>query len=132
MAIFGISGACRRQELSAILTDDIQDAGNVLIITIRESNNKLPRTFTVVDNKDKTSFLHIYRKYASLRPPQTNHKRFFLFYRNDKCTQQQVGINQFGKIPSLIATFLNVPQPDAYTGHCFRRSSASLLKLGRS
>lgn len=128
MAIFGISGACRRQELSNILIDDIQDATTALIITIPECKNKIPRTFTVVDNKDQIpSFLQIYRKYASLRPPVTNHRRFFIYYKNNRCTKQPTGINQFGKIPSLIATFLKLHDPDSYTGHCFRRSSASLL-----
>jgi hypothetical protein len=38
-----------------------------------------------------------------------------------------VGINNIGSIPSKIATFLNLPNPSQYTGHCFRRSSATLL-----
>lgn len=38
-----------------------------------------------------------------------------------------VGKNTFGQIPFKIATYLKLPTPKDYTGHCFRRSSATLL-----
>jgi hypothetical protein len=40
---------------------------------------------------------------------------------------QPVGINTFGGLPSKIAKFLELPSAKEYTGHCFRRTSASLL-----
>jgi hypothetical protein len=30
-----------------------------------------------------------------------------------------------GKVPKTIAAFLELPNPELYTGHCFRRSSAT-------
>lgn len=71
--------------------------------------------------------LHFYRKYAALRPLQTNHRRFFIYFKAGKCSVQPVGKNTLGKIPNLIANFLKLPNPELYTGHCMRRSSASLL-----
>ncbi|KAJ8953527.1 hypothetical protein NQ317_002195, partial [Molorchus minor] len=44
-----------------------------------------------------------------------------------KCTTQPVNKNTFGKIPSIIATYLRLSDPTLYTGHCLRRSSATLL-----
>lgn len=38
-----------------------------------------------------------------------------------------MGINTLSKIPSRIAMFLNLEDPALYTGHCLRRSSATLL-----
>uniref|UniRef100_A0A1Y1L726 Tyr recombinase domain-containing protein n=1 Tax=Photinus pyralis TaxID=7054 RepID=A0A1Y1L726_PHOPY len=38
-----------------------------------------------------------------------------------------VGLNTIGKVPSQIAKYLNLQDPQEYTGHCFRRSSATLL-----
>ena len=38
-----------------------------------------------------------------------------------------VGLNTIGKVPSQIAKYLNLSDPHEYTGHCFRRSSATLL-----
>ncbi|KAJ8914382.1 hypothetical protein NQ315_017472 [Exocentrus adspersus] len=55
------------------------------------------------------------------------HKRFFVAYTRGKCTVQCVGVNTFGKIPSEIAAYLQLPNPQLYTGHSFRRSSASIL-----
>ncbi|KAJ8981032.1 hypothetical protein NQ317_007854 [Molorchus minor] len=75
--IFGLAGACRREELSKIFTADIADKGNLI--------------------------------------------------EKGKCTKQCVGINSFGKMRSEIAAFLKLPNPELYTGHSFRPSSATLL-----
>lgn len=86
-SIFGLFGACRREELCKLKLDDIEKSENSLLIHIL---------------KTKTNI-------------------------NEKCTVQPVGINTFGKIPTNIAEFLKLPDPKQFTGHCFRRSSASLL-----
>ncbi|KAH0812075.1 hypothetical protein GEV33_010716 [Tenebrio molitor] len=41
-----------------------------------------------------------------------------------------VEINTFGQPPSKIAAYLKLEDPKTYTGHCFRRSSATLLAAG--
>ena len=41
-----------------------------------------------------------------------------------------VGVNQIGKVPSEVAEFLKLPETKMYTGHCFRRTSATLLVNG--
>jgi integrase len=79
-----------------------------------------------VDNNQHT-FLKLIRQYITLRPQHTKHTRFFVFYRNNKCSTNPVGINTFAKIPCTVAQFLKLDQPQLYTGHCFRRSSASIL-----
>lgn len=38
-----------------------------------------------------------------------------------------VGINKFGGMAKQVALFLQLPNPEQYTGHCFRRTSATLL-----
>ena len=40
--IFGIAGACRREELIKITTDDLEDKGNILIVTILNTKTKIP------------------------------------------------------------------------------------------
>lgn len=52
---------------------------------------------------------------------------FFLNYVRGKCTKQCVGINKLGDVPKQIAIYLGLPEATAYTGHCFRRSSATIL-----
>ncbi|KAL7299553.1 hypothetical protein TKK_0007631 [Trichogramma kaykai] len=63
----------------------------------------------------------------NLRPKKCPTNRLFLTYRDGKCTNQPVGINKIGSIPNAIAKFLNLSDPDLYTGHSFRRTSATLL-----
>lgn len=124
--IFGIAGALRKDELLKLETDNVQDLGSKFLVTIKTSKTHTNRIFTIVDNEQNT-LLNLVKHYVSLRPAHTPHKRFFIFYKNNKCTTQPVGINTFSKMPSIIATFLRLEQSHLYTGHCFRRSSASIL-----
>ena len=68
------------------------------------------------------NMVHIIQKYLVLRPDHADHGRFFV-----NCIKLPVGINTFSAMPKKIASFLNLPEPQAYTGHCFRRSSTLLL-----
>ena len=40
---------------------------------------------------------------------------------------QRIGINTLGEMGKKVAIFLNLSQPSLYTGHAFRRSSATFL-----
>lgn len=123
--IFGIAGACRREELAHLKVDNIEDLGHLLLIKIPDNKTNKPRSFTVTGE-----FLDYYRRYVLLRPTQGltfSESRFFLRYCNGKCCKQVVGIHKFGSIPKEIATFLKLSNAEDYTGHCFRRTSATLL-----
>ncbi|XP_024876295.1 uncharacterized protein LOC112457459 [Temnothorax curvispinosus] len=123
--IFGICGACRRVELTNITINDIEDKETILLVKIPTTKNYKPRTFIITDE-----FYTISKKYINLRPKNAQTSRFFLNYQNGKCTNQPVGINKFGKIPTIIASYLQLANPQSYTGHTFRRTgrlSATLL-----
>lgn len=120
--IFGLFGACRREELCKLTVDDIEELEESLLVHISDTKTNIQRSFCIVG-----SYISYYRKYFALRPVNVTHRRFFLKYSNNKCTVQPVGINTFGKMPYDIAEFLKLPDPKLFTGHCFRRSSASLL-----
>lgn len=109
--------------------EDINDTGNVLIITVPDTKTQVQRRFTVIGETPENglNLINIYKKYKTQRPLNVKTDHFFLQYRNGQCKTQVVGINSFSKIPSLIATYLNLPNPKNYTGHAFRRSSACLL-----
>lgn len=124
----GVFGACRREELTFLQIGNIEDKNSYIKILIPLTKTKIVREFAITEgNINGISCLNIFRKYARLRPPNTTHDRFFVFYKNGKCRSQPVGINTFGSIPKIIATCLGLLNPDQYTGHCFRRTSASLL-----
>ncbi|KAJ8976932.1 hypothetical protein NQ317_005105 [Molorchus minor] len=113
--ILGIAGACRTDELVNLTVDDIEDVGSSLIVKIPNTKTKIPRIFVVTD---VGNMLELFPKYLSLRPPH---------YKAGKCSSQPVGKNTMGKIPSVVASYLKLPDVACYTGHCLRRSSATLL-----
>ncbi|XP_057658845.1 uncharacterized protein LOC130895521 [Diorhabda carinulata] len=126
--IFGIAGG-RSRELTDLKVDDIQDLGTSLLVIIRESDSHIKRSYNIFNDKGwPIDFLDIFRKYASLRPKNIEHRRFFIYYDQGKCSRQVVGKNTFGQLPKKIANFLNLPDPGAYTGHCFRYCSASFKR----
>lgn len=118
-----MSAACRRHELCNMTIHDVQDRGDVIIISIPDTKTKKPRSSCIT----QPEWIKLIKTYMSLRPKEIEISRFFLFYSNNKCTRQPVGIHSFGKMPCKIAKFLKLPNPTQYTGHCFRRSSATVL-----
>ncbi|KAJ3621683.1 hypothetical protein MTP99_003791 [Tenebrio molitor] len=119
----GYNGACRREELAHMSTDDIKYNEDLILVSIPKTKNNLPREFVITEE----TWINLVKSYAALRPKNTTNKRFFLTYRNGRCVNNSIGINTMGKVSKEIATFLRLPQPELYTGHCFRRSSATQL-----
>lgn len=113
----GIMGACRANEMHNMNIEDIQDLGSTMLVTIPNTKTKIVRQFTITGQ-----FYYICKKYINLRPADTS-TSFFLNFQNGKCTVQKIGINKFAAMGKQIATFLNLPQPEMYTSHTFRRSS---------
>lgn len=115
-------GACRANEMYSIKTKDLQDLGSAFLVTIPNTKTKIARKFTVTDK-----FYQICKKYLCLRPSSVTSDIFFLNFQNGKCTAQRIGINKFTTMGRQIATFLKLPNPEKYSSHSFRRSSATLL-----
>lgn len=131
--IFGIAGACRRDELVKMTTEDIQVNVSVIIVTITDSKSNKGRMFTITnDNNSRPNvdYLAICKKYLNLRPKNPTSNRLFLKYDKGVCTNMVVGMNTIAKIPKDVANYLGLPEPEEYTGHCFRRTSATLLVSG--
>lgn len=126
--IIGLGGACRREELTNLLLDDVKDEGQFFRFVISNKKTKNYREFFITSGDiEGLNLVEVIRNYIRLRPVGTDHNRFFVGYRNGKCTRQPVGINTFGSMAKKIASFLNLSNPEKYTGHCFRRSSKSSL-----
>lgn len=125
MLIFGLCGACRREELYKMKLCDVEDKNNgVLLVRIPETKTYKPRTFVVTGDE----FYNTFKKYITLRPRTvSSNSNLFLNYQKGKCTKQVIGINKIGGTPKEIATFLKLENPEKYTGHSFRRTSATVL-----
>lgn len=120
--IIGIMGACRRDELYQLKFQEVKDIESAIVITIPTTKTKTARTFTITGK-----FAKFCREYMMLRPKNCKSPYFFLNYVDGKCTNQRVGVNKLGSLGKTIASYLKLPYPELYTGHCFRRSSATLL-----
>ncbi|KAL0879211.1 hypothetical protein ABMA27_002994 [Loxostege sticticalis] len=121
--IFGIHGACRGNELVKITVDDIENhSDQLLLVKLTDTKTKIDRSFII-----RGEYKRIVEKYQSLRPSDIKSNRFFIRYQNGKCLKQVLGKNKISSMPQEIATFLKLPDSKLYTGHCFRRTSATLL-----
>lgn len=115
-------GACRANEMYNMKVEDIKDLGSAFLVNVPNTKTKVSRKFTITDN-----FYPICKKYIDLRPVYVTSQVFFLNYQNGKCTSQRIGINKFTKMGRQIAEFLKLPNHEKYSGHSFRRSSATIL-----
>lgn len=89
----------------------------------------VPRQFFVTaGDLPVVNMVNLIKKYFSHRPKSICNDRFFLNYKNGKFIKQAVGINKLGSLSKQIAIILKLQNPEQYTGHCFRRSSTSLLE----
>ncbi|KAK5649303.1 hypothetical protein RI129_000332 [Pyrocoelia pectoralis] len=120
--LIGVTGACRCDEMTKITIDDIEDKGNLILIKIPDSKTKKLRSFTIIGEM----FVNIYHKYVSLRPRYMQGRRFFLKYQNGKCYRNVMGIHTISAVPRKVAKFLKLNNIQEYTGHCLRRTSATL------
>lgn len=119
----GFCGACRRDELTNMSVHDVNIKVDIIMVTVPKTKTNVSRLFCVTE----LHWINLINKYVKLRPSHITHSRFFITYRKGRCTTSPIGINKIGEVPKNIATFLKLPHPEQYTGHCFRRSSASQL-----
>lgn len=108
--------------------DDILFINDVIKIIVPATYHKLSREFVIANSaRCDVDVVEIVKRYISLRPNAISNSRIFINYRDGKCKRQPIGINTISTFPEKIATFLGLSCPNEYTGHCFRRSSASFL-----
>lgn len=125
IALLGIAGGCRREEIYNLTMDNVEDTGTQLVVHIEQTKTNIRRVFTVI-NGDGVLYLDIFRQYYNLRKDIPG-KPLLLNYRQGKCVSQRAGIHTVGGAPKKIAEFLKLEHPEKYTGHCFRRTSSTFL-----
>lgn len=122
MLVIGIAGACRTDELCNMLIEHVDVRDDIIIITIPTSKNGSSRKFVVIE----PLWIRVVKRYFKTRPiPDL--PRMFLGFRGGKCTRQNMGHNTISKMPQTIASFLKLKNCASYTGHTFRRTSATIL-----
>ena len=53
LMIIGIAGACRRDELTNLCINDIEDTGSVIVINMPNTKTNVYRSFKIVDRSDE-------------------------------------------------------------------------------
>ncbi|WP_219823724.1 hypothetical protein, partial [Enterobacter cloacae complex sp. 2DZ2F20B] len=71
--------------------------------------------------------MKFYEKYVALRPKMFNEGRFFIKYVDGMCHRQVVGIHKISGVPQEVAKYLKLENFKEYSGHCLRRTSATLF-----
>lgn len=120
--IIGISGACRCDELLNMKMGDLEILEKSIMIVIPVTKTYTSRTFAIT----KSEWIKIIKQYYDLHKT-IGSDRFFLQIRNGKITNQPCGHNAIGGFPKKIAAFFKLENAHGFTGHCFRRTSATLL-----
>jgi integrase len=119
--ILGGTGDCQCDELTNVTVADVEDMWSAILVKVRDTQNcKL--SFTILGE----FYLEICRKHISVRKDK-GINRFLVKYYNRKCAKMVMGKHKIGSAPREIASSLKVPNCNEYTGHCLRRTSATLL-----
>ncbi|KAJ8683656.1 hypothetical protein QAD02_019448 [Eretmocerus hayati] len=120
--ILGITGACRRDELYRLTTNNFKRLDNFFVVSIPNVKTHVTRSFTI-----EGKYFDVINRYLLSRPRNATTNAFFLCVRNGRCVNQVIGKNTIGGMPHVIATYLKLPDANEYTGHSFRRTFATLL-----
>ena len=97
----------------------------MLLIKIPGTKTPVERSFTIHGELYKFC-----KMYINLRPTNVAIDRFFLNFQMGKCTRQPIRRHKISMMPTKIADFLHLPNSQSFTGHAFRRTSATLLVNG--
>lgn len=130
--ILELSGAMRTEEITYLVTDNdaIKINSDCILVDFyrckSQTSQKAKQTICITD----PTSLEIVRRYWTLLTPEMKTSgRFFRKLSSDgtKTTMQVLGKTFFQQLPKRIATYLNLKESDKYTGHCMRRTAATLL-----
>ena len=126
--LIGVYGGLRVSELVSLDFGDFEKLENKFNITVQFSKtDQSGKGFVFIINAVPDAPLCPYKvieSYYNLFENKTG--RFFRkIDKNGKPTMLPIGVNKMGTFPKIVAKFLQLD--GHYTGHCFRRSSATIL-----
>ncbi|KAI4461111.1 phage integrase-related [Holotrichia oblita] len=120
--IIGIAGACRTDELCNMKVAHVDLRKDIIVINIPHTKNKSCRKFVIVE----PMWIDVVTRYVLIRP-SPDIPRLFIGFRSGKPTRQNMGHNTISTSAIKIVTYLKLPDANNYTGHSFRRTSATIL-----
>ncbi|XP_024876593.1 uncharacterized protein LOC112457651 [Temnothorax curvispinosus] len=125
VTIMSVCGGCRCNELTNMKRSDVEIQDEVILIKVPKTKTGIQQSFVI--NKAHAATV---KTYMALRLESATTDRFFLRFDKGKCSVQPIGINKCSGMPKQIATYLQLENAELYSGHSFRRTSATLLVEG--
>ncbi|XP_015125083.1 uncharacterized protein LOC107046879 [Diachasma alloeum] len=122
--IIGFSGLCRTAELYQMKVENVVDRSTFYTFTLPREIVKTNKSRVFVVDEE---YYPLLKRYISLRPKDFEKNNFFVKYQNGRCVRQVMGQHKMSGIPREVAEYLNLPNASRYTGHCYRRSGATVL-----
>jgi site-specific recombinase XerD len=123
-AIIEVNCSMRLNEAHNLVWNNISLGTTEININFKRSKINQNQNCKIIDpiqiNKFKT-YVNCFRR-------EDQNGRFFRYLNvTMNGTKANIGENSLGRFPSKIAKFLGLENPDEYTSHSFRRSSATML-----
>lgn len=118
VAIFGVNGAYGSKKLLNIKVEHVKQYDDMCLVTMPKTDTFPKRTFAVTGTCS-----NMVQKYAALRPDFAKDNRFFVQYKDGKCSVQPIGRNKFMEMPRRIAKYLKLPDLERYSGKLIIDSS---------
>lgn len=121
----------RRAEIVALTKSHIKINEDSLIVDVPPTKTQKKRSFMLPEHSDpRLCPVKYLTKYLQIRKDK-GHSRMFLRITSkngvDQVFNSPLGIHTIAKYPTEIAKYLNLANPSLYTGHTFRRTSATLV-----
>jgi len=130
VCILALDGGLRISEIHDLEFEDltVYDDHIKVVLKKRKTDRKGEGScyFSMKRTFEQNCPIFLFKKYCALIPFEKKGNLFRQF-RNDKYTQQVLGKNSIAAIPSIIAKYLNLPNPKSFTGHSLRRTASTWL-----
>jgi len=119
-------GTCRIADVIYLDFSQVRVHEDHVVVEINRAKSATSeaRTEFIIPRSDGVDPVALFRAYIAAQKDATG--RFWRHYQNEKWTTP-MGHNTLATTASRIATALGLPEPKRYTGHCFRRTSATAL-----
>lgn len=127
MAILGFCGGLRKCEMYSLVMDDVNLKNDCVVVKVGPSKTNTRGSFAIPKSSSPPDYWGLIKEYVDLRKSLVGLVPFLMQIRDGKCTKQRIGMNTIARVPSIIARFLGLEEPQHYTSHSLRRSSATAL-----
>ncbi|KAJ8976333.1 hypothetical protein NQ317_017776 [Molorchus minor] len=125
--ILGIAGACRTDELVNLTVDDIEDVGSSLIVKNPNTKTKIPQLWLPMWE----ICLNCFENTCPFVLPTSSISAFFCTTKQENLVRSQLARITMGKIPSVVAWYLILPDVACYTATLLADAGVDITTIKR-